>query len=274
MRPEAVELEPVASDVVSYDLRFSALLGNAGWWRLPPPVRERFGKRLGAAASVTYAGEIVESRRTRYGHLLAQLCRLIGAPLPLYDDISAPAVVTVTEDAATGGQFWTRMYGRTHGFPQVVHSSKRFAGPTGLEEYLGCGFGIALTVSADTQALHFHSDHYFVACGPVRLRLPRWLEPGGLTISHIERGDGWFAFVLRLQHPLFGEVLRQTGMFRERTVRNGTDDPGGEPSLDSGLPPGRSARLQSNLSSWSGETPDLAKQVNTDSTEFESLPVP
>jgi hypothetical protein len=40
-------------------------------------------------------------------------------------------------------------------------------GPTGPEEYRGCGFGIALTVSADEQTLHFHGDHYFltVACG-------------------------------------------------------------------------------------------------------------
>jgi hypothetical protein len=206
------------SDVAPHDLRFSALLGAARWRRLPLAIRQRFSKQLDAGASVTYAGQIVESRRTRFGNLLAQLCRLIGAPLPLYDDVAVPAVVTIIGDGATGGQFWTRMYGRTHGFPQIIHSSKRFAGPTGLEEYLGCGFGIALTASADEHALHFHSDHYFVALGAVRLRLPRWLGPGALTISHIERGNGWFAFVLALRHPLFGEVIHQTGLFRERCV--------------------------------------------------------
>jgi hypothetical protein len=233
MRPQmAVQLNahgpepgPIESDLVPHDLRFSALLGATGWWRLPSAVRERFSKRLDAGASVTYAGEIVVSRRTRFGNLLAQLCRLIGAPLPLYDDVAVPAVVTVTEDGATGGQFWTRMYGRTGGFPQVIHSSKRFAGPTGLEEYLGYGFGIALTVSADTQALHFHSDHYFVALGAVRLRLPQWLGPGALTISHVERGDGWFAFILALRHPLFGEVIHQTALFRERFVPNAKESP-------------------------------------------------
>ena len=183
---------------------------------MPKAVRERFSKRLCAGAAFTYVGEIVESRRTSPGRLLAQLCRLIGAPLPLFDDVGVPAVVTVTEDAATGGQFWTRMYGQVRGFPRVIHSSKRFAGPTGLEEYLGCGFGIALTVSADEHALHFHSDHYFACLGTVQLRLPRWLAPGALTISHIDRGDGWFAFVLSLRHPLFGEILSQTGLFRER----------------------------------------------------------
>src|SRR6185369_5737320 len=116
-------------------------------------VRQRFSKRLAAGLSVTYAGEIVESRRSWFGGLLAQVCRLIGAPLPLHDELGVPAVVTVTEDGDTGGQFWLRMYGQRHGFPQVIHSSKRFAGPTGLEEYLGAGFGIALTVSADTAAL-------------------------------------------------------------------------------------------------------------------------
>jgi hypothetical protein len=206
----------IDGDLVLHDLRFRTLLGAPAWARLPQAIRERFSKRLRAGAAVTYVGEIVESRRTWLGSLFAQLCRLIGGPLPLYDDIAVPAVVTVTEDAATGGQFWTRIYGQTRGFPQVIHSSKRFAGPTGLEEYLGCGFGIALAVSSDDQALHFHSDHYFACLGCLRLHVPRWLAPGGLTISHIDRGEGWFAFVLTLRHPLFGEIVSQTGLFRER----------------------------------------------------------
>ena len=207
-----------------HDLRFRALLGEAGWNRLPQAVRERFSKRLRPGMAVTYVGEITESRRNWAGRALAQLCRLIGAPLPLYDDLGVAAVVTVTEDGQAGGQFWTRMYNQAHGFPQVIHSSKRFAGPTGLEEYLGLGFGIALVVSADETALHFHSGHYFLALGParhglrlrLRLRLPAWLAPGALTISHIDQGDDGFAFVLDLRHPLLGQMLRQVGVFRER----------------------------------------------------------
>src|SRR5690348_12415992 len=107
-RPHGPEPAPVESDLVPHDLRFSALLGARAWWSLPSPVRERFSKRLDAGASVTYAGEIVESHRTWFGKLLAQLCRLIGAPLPLHNDVAVPAVVTVIEDGATGGQFWTR----------------------------------------------------------------------------------------------------------------------------------------------------------------------
>ncbi|MFC3077498.1 DUF4166 domain-containing protein [Phenylobacterium terrae] len=204
---------------VLHDVRFRTLLGGEAWDRLPKAVRARFSKRLGPGLAVTYVGEITESRRNWAGRLLAQACRLIGGPLPLHDQIGAPAVVTVTEDAACGGQFWTRMYGQARGFPQVIHSSKRFAGPTGLEEYLGCGFGIALDVSADEAAMRFHSRHYFLALGRLRLRLPAWLSPGDLTISHIDRGDGAFDFVLALRHPLLGELINQTGLFRERPAR-------------------------------------------------------
>jgi hypothetical protein len=218
--PASLQASPVL-----HDLRFRALLGGTAWSRLPPAVCERFSKRLCAGATVTYVGKIIDSRRTRPGWVIAQLCRLIGAPLPLRDDIDVPAVVTVIEDAASGGQFWTRMYGRARGFPQVIHSSKRFAGPTGLEEYLGRGFGIALAVSADTQALHFHSDHYFLALGRWRMRLPRWLEPGALTISHVDRGGGWFAFVLVLRHTLCGEIISQTGLFRERIADRAKEIP-------------------------------------------------
>jgi hypothetical protein len=205
-------------DRLLHDLRFRALLGAGAWSCLPPAVRRRFSTRLRAGAAITYAGEIVECRRTRLGKLLAQLCRLIGAPLPLSDDVGVSAVVTVTEDGATAGQHWTRVYGRVRGFPQVIHSSKRFAGPTGLEEYLGRGIGIALKVRADAEALHFESDHYFLAVRAFRMRLPAWLGPGALTVSHVERGSGRFAFILALRHPLFGEIVRQTGLFHERVA--------------------------------------------------------
>lgn len=201
------------------DLRFRALLGPVAWARLPAAVQARFARRLEAGAAITYAGRITQCRRSRFGRLLAGLCRLIGAPLPLHDDLGVPAVVSVTEDGAGGGQFWTRIYGRARGFPQVIHSSKRFAGPTGLEEYLGRGIGIALRVSADAEALHFHGDHYFMRLGDWRLRLPRWLSPGALTISHVDRGGAHFDFVLDLRHPWLGEVIHQVGHFRERLPR-------------------------------------------------------
>lgn len=197
------------------DLRFRALVGEAAWARLPRAVRARFGKRIENCRIAVYAGEVVECRMNAAGRLLAACARPIGAPLPLSRDIFVPATVCVSEDPGVGGQFWTRIYGRRRGFPQVIHSSKRFCGPTGLEEYLGAGFGIALRIEAEPAALHFVSDHYFLRISGLRLRLPRWLEPGALRVSHVDCNHGSFAFVLALRHPLFGELVRQTAMFSD-----------------------------------------------------------
>lgn len=201
------------------DLRFRTLIGEAAWAQLPVPVRTRFGKRICAASIALYAGEIVECRMSRAGWLLAQFARLIGGPLPTRRDIFVPAAVAVTEDPASGGQIWTRVYSRARGFPQVISSCKSFSGPTGLEERIGGGFGIALKVSVEGEALHFVSDHYFAAWRGLRLRIPRWLSPGRLRVSHVDCGHGLFAFVLSLDHPWLGEMIRQTAMFSEREER-------------------------------------------------------
>ncbi|MDB5712384.1 MAG: hypothetical protein JWL96_4454 [Sphingomonas bacterium] len=204
-----------AGELARLDLRFRALLGTTAWARLPAAVRARFAHRLGENAVVSYTGTIVACRVNAAGWLLSQVCRLIGAPLPLYRVPGMPAAVVVTDDGATG-QHWTRLYGRPRGFPQVICSTKRFAGKTGLEEYLGAGFGIALRVRGDDVALHFDSDHYFLALGPVRLRLPRWLAPGDLTVSHVAQDDGGFDFVLTLRHPWLGELMAQRCHFHDQ----------------------------------------------------------
>jgi Domain of unknown function (DUF4166) len=199
------------------DLRFRALMRDEEWSSLPPAIRRRFSKRLAPGDTVVYAGEVLETWMSRAGFLLAQAARLIGSPLPLWRGVHVPAVVTVTEDRASGGQIWTRLYGRRFGFPQVIHSSKRFAGPTGLEEHVGRGVGMTLTVYAREGALIFRSGDYFVDILRHRLRLPRWLCPGTIYVTHAELPDGKFSFTLQVIHPRFGLLLRQMAMFREVT---------------------------------------------------------
>jgi len=210
---------PPASEIG--DLRFRALIGEAAWAALPEATKARFGKRIADRACAIYVGEVVECRMSAVGRLLAQAARLIGGPLPLARDQDVPAMVSVTEDQARGGQFWTRIYGRRRGAPQVIASSKCFAGPTGLEEHVGGGFGIALRAEVEDGGLQFISDHYFLMIAGRRLRLPRWLSPGALKVSHVDCNHGLFAFVLDLRHPLLGRLVRQTAMFREAKAVDG-----------------------------------------------------
>lgn len=197
------------------DGRFRNLLG-ADWAKLPAAIRKRFGKRLKGGDSIAYQGVVTDMRMSRAGYVLAQLARLVGAPLPFdMSSVDRPAVVVVTEDVASNGQFWIRQYGRARGFPQTVHSSKRFDGPTGLEEYIGYGIGMALRVEATAHALLFKSDHFFVQIAGRRFRLPRLLSPGALVIGHHDLGDGAFVFTLSLKHRVFGELITQDAVFHD-----------------------------------------------------------
>jgi hypothetical protein len=206
--------EPL-SDAPLGDTRFRALLGDSDWTALSPAVRRRFSRRLAEGRTAIYVGEVLEAWTSRAGWLMVQALRLIGGPLPTSRDAKVPSVVTVTEDLASGGQVWTRLYVRRRGFPQVIHSSKRFAGPTGLEEHVGCGVGMTLIVRVEDRALVFRSCRYFVDLGRWRLNLPQWATPGALTVRHIEADGGRFVFAMEIVHPQLGVLVRQSAIFQE-----------------------------------------------------------
>ena len=211
---QAVGVEQaLAHDAALHDLRFRALIGRAAWEALPPAVQKRFSKRLSGVAVALYRGRVVRTEYSAVGWLFAQGLRLVGAPLPLSRDADVPALVCVSEDAGSGGQLWSRLYGRARGFPQVIHSAKRFAGATGLEEYVGRGIGMALRVEPMADGLRFVSDHYFVIISDRRWRLPRWVEPGRTSVEHHDLGAGRFAFDLELRHPLLGRLMAQHAVF-------------------------------------------------------------
>jgi hypothetical protein len=216
MKPNPVVARtPGIADETLGDLRFRALIADADWAALPLAIRRRFSRRLANGNTVVYVGEILETRTSTAGWLLAQAARLIGAPFPVCRDTHVPSVVAVTEDMATGGQIWTRLYARRRRFPQIVHSSKRFAGPTGLEEHVGCGVGMTLTMHVRDDALVFSSRDYFIEWFGLRLRLPPWMTPGALSVTHAECADGRFSFTLDVVHPRLGLLIRQMGLFRE-----------------------------------------------------------
>jgi len=211
-----LEAPPKACEPLG-DLRFRALLSDAQWAELPQAVRARFSKRMAPGEMTVYAGEVTEIRTSFAGGILAFLAKLIGEPFPSDVREGAASIVTVTEDARSGGQNWTRLYARRSARPQIIHSTKLFAGPTGLEEHVGGGIGMALSVGVEDHALVFRSRRYFLRLGRLRIPLPRLLTPGALTVTHTELGGGWFTFTLDVTHPRLGLLIRQAAKFREAT---------------------------------------------------------
>jgi hypothetical protein len=206
---------PPANRESPYDLRFRALVDAEQWERLPDQVKRRFTKRLIGPTVALYRGLVVEMRVSPIGWMLAQACRMFGSPLPLCHKTGVAALVSVSEDASSGGQCWTRIYSRPRGFPQVIHSAKRFAGPTGLEEYLGRGLGMALRIETLDDGIAFVSDHYFIQVARLRVRLPRWMTPGTTRVIHRQIAGPSFLFELELDHPWAGRLFQQQVLFED-----------------------------------------------------------
>ena len=145
---------------------FKSLLSESDWYALPVTTRRRFNRSISDRDAVVFTGQTLAVHMNWAGRLLVQAARLIGAPLPTSTDVGLPSVVSVTlGGAGCGGshtQIWSRQYGRNTCFPQVIHSTKRFAGPTGLEEHVGHGIGMALTLAVESQRLIFRSDHFLL----------------------------------------------------------------------------------------------------------------
>jgi hypothetical protein len=194
---------------------FRELVGDEEWRRLPAPVQARFERALGPGEAIAFVGEVAETQMTMFGWLWAQLARLAGAPLPLEALARTSAAVVVAQDATGTAQCWTRVYHEEGALPQVIRSTKRFAGPTGLEECVGAGIGMALAVSVEHRALVFRSTEYFWRCGRLRFRIPDCLTPGRIAVIHREERAGRFSFTLLVMHPWFGLTIRQVAFFRD-----------------------------------------------------------
>jgi hypothetical protein len=214
------------SQGVEPDGRFRSLLSPADWAALPDAVRARFSAKPKVGEGAIFRGRTTRLHMNAAGRILATLARLIGAPLPVDERCDKrDAVVAVTDAAGGEGQVWTRLYARPDGFPQAIHSMKKFAGPTGLEEHVVdtklFGLGMTLRLSVGGGALYFSSDDFFVRIARWRFRLPAALAPGAMVIGHHDLGAGRFLFTLALTHKLFGLMIAQETAFEDMEARHG-----------------------------------------------------
>ncbi|GAA6212298.1 hypothetical protein NBRC116602_20390 [Hyphomicrobiales bacterium 4NK60-0047b] len=212
--PLNTEATPSLQFAVCKTLRYPILLGDQ-WGTLPQSIQKRFVKWTQNRKVILYQGRLLETRFSKLGRLLSSFCWLIGNPLPDKSNIRGPATVIVRECRKTNGQIWTRIYPRKKNVPQVIQSLKRFEGETGLEEMITKSIGIALTLEATPNRLNFISDHYFVKLGNRRIKIPAFLTPGRLCVSHKEAGPKRFRFSLTLTHKFWGELIFQTAIYEE-----------------------------------------------------------
>lgn len=193
-----------ASSAPALDL--AALVGEAGWRRLPAAVRRRFATGHGPAR---YDGAM-SLHCSPIGRVFAWLARTVGGPLAGMNADGVAAQVRVFGDGA-GGVVWQRDFGGR----QLVRSTKALDANGRLVERTDGGLGMDLNVFESGGSLVFESRRFFLLVGPRRWRLPvpSLLTPGTCRVTHTDLGGGRFRFSLAMTHPLWGRTFHQTGEF-------------------------------------------------------------
>lgn len=184
-------------------LDLHAIVGAAGWARLPAAIQRRFAT---GHADAVYAGHM-SLHCSALGRVLAWLVRPLNAPLRAERFDNLPTRVEVCSDGR-GGVVWTRWLGG-----KALRSTKSAHPEGGLWERTEGGLTMALDVFEADGALVFQSRRYEWQRGGLRLRLPAWLSPGRCRVEHRDLGQGRFRFSLEMQHPLWGRTFTQTGVF-------------------------------------------------------------
>jgi hypothetical protein len=104
------------------------------------------------------------------------------------------------------------------GSQQLVQTTKVVHPRLGLLDAVGAQGEKRLTtrmvVRADGKSLHFASDGYFLRVAHFNLPVPSLMTPGRLTAEHRDIGDGNFIYILKFDHPLWGQTFYQEGIFR------------------------------------------------------------
>ena len=188
------------------------VIGGAAFARLPEMVQARFGRHGPHHAPIVYRGMMEKVEASRLGRLIAFAARLIGNPVVVARGRNVPCTVTLYPDDKLGGTVWHRCYGFADGH-EVAATTKRRGDDGGAIESFSGLFGMPLDIREVTGELHFITDSYFAEWRGWRLTLPRWLSPGRLTVVHRDEEDGWFRFIMTLEHPLLGVLLHQDGVF-------------------------------------------------------------
>ena len=204
---------PLGADAapVAAPLDLAALVGPAGWARLPAAVRRRFGGH----ADVTYLGRL-DLHCSPAGRVFAACGRLFGKPLAAVNARAVPATVRVHADGR-GGVVWERRFHCDPANDHLVRSTKELAADGRLRERVAGGLGMALEVFEDAGSLVFESRHFVLILGRFSLRLPALLAPGTCRVTHTDLGDGLFRFSLDMHHALWGHTFHQSGVFADPT---------------------------------------------------------
>lgn len=187
---------------------------GAHWNTLHPDIRARF-TLTPEAARQSFTGTMSEVHRSRVGWLIAKLIAFVRI-LPSVRARNVPFEFHLTP-APNAGWVKERLYHFADGRFEF-RSVMRVEDNGELVEQFPYGLGMNIKLGAegaDGDTLYFRDDGYFLRVSGFRLPLPHWLTVGRFTLAHHNIDSERFTVAISLDHPLFGRLFFQHGVFSE-----------------------------------------------------------
>lgn len=189
---------------------------GGGWENVHPAVRARMDKLLTSPTATTFEGKGCV-RRSKLGWIFAHLSKLFGAPLVWKQGEDVKTIVRVTPTKG-GLRCWNRLFVFPDGSEQLVQTTKVVDPKFGFLDAVGTegekALAMQMKVWTEGKSLYFSSTVYLLRFPYFTIRIPSIFTPGTLSAEHRDEGNGRFRYILKFNHPLWGETFYQDGLFR------------------------------------------------------------
>ena len=156
-------------------------------------------------------------RRSRIGGVFAYLAKIFGAPLVFKRGENVKITVRVAP-TSNDLRCWHRLFTYSDGYEQLVQTSKAMDSKLGFIDAVGAEgerrLATKMNVWTEGKSLYFSSCVYVLRFKHFNIPIPLMFTPGALFAEHRDLGKGMFRYILKFNHPLWGETFYQDGIFK------------------------------------------------------------
>lgn len=209
---EIVLAMPERTHAFSEGQLFKSQVGEERWKNLSPHIQKRFDANPSPDKPIRYQGTMTRVEASFIGVVLANLVRFSGALLP-YVGKDVATDILVFSKPGMPDIFKQRVYFFPGKKPFTFNSNMRRAENGDVLEFVGFGLGMKLIVTEKEGNLYFSDNGYFFSIGNWRIPLLSPFNPGKTRLLHSDMGEKTFKIVIDIQHPIFGKMYYQQGIF-------------------------------------------------------------
>ncbi len=124
-------------------------------------------------------------------------------------------IYTIVEKHMCGDvQFWKRIIHFPDNKKIYFKSYWVYDHKNELTEFINTFIGLRMAVYTRNNKLFFKGRHFVLKIAKIVIPIPQWLILGSTTIVETAINETEFEMDFRLTHPLFGEVYRYSGQFK------------------------------------------------------------